>query len=186
MIILAADTMSKSELIQHLYDEINRQNTWYMWTVVGLIGVITLIVGYFSVLQWKVSDKQIDKMKTEIKAELADKIINNQPDVNDILDPFNNISSTKPRIIDDTTLIFSVLNSLKRISRMKNNSIYLNINPIPMSCVDLIAAVSPNLAQQEYVTSAVKQIQSLLLELYPAAIDYNSTIDRLIKERFAN
>lgn len=74
LLLLSATKMSDSELVQHLYDEINRQNTWYMWTVGILIGIITLIIGYFSVLQWKISDKQVKKFSDEInKAQKINK-----------------------------------------------------------------------------------------------------------------
>ena len=65
--------MSKSELIVHLYDEINRQNTWYMWTVGIFLVLITIILGFFSVLQWRLSENQIRKMKSEIENEVAEK-----------------------------------------------------------------------------------------------------------------
>lgn len=64
--LLVANSMSKDDLISHLYDEINRQNTWYMWTVGILVALITLIIGYFSILQWRISDKQVHKMKEAI------------------------------------------------------------------------------------------------------------------------
>lgn len=61
--------MSKSEMIQHLYDEINRQNTWYMWTVGILVALIIGFVGFLTYFQRKFSDKQVEKMKDNFKEE---------------------------------------------------------------------------------------------------------------------
>lgn len=66
--VLTVTGMSESDLVSHLYDEINRQNTWYMWTVGILVALITLIIGYFSILQWRISDKQIKKMQEAINS----------------------------------------------------------------------------------------------------------------------
>ncbi|WP_283593181.1 hypothetical protein [Limosilactobacillus galli] len=66
MNLLVTAGMSDSDLISHLYDEINRQNTWYMWTVGILVTLITLIIAYFSIIQWRISDKQISKMQAAI------------------------------------------------------------------------------------------------------------------------
>lgn len=66
--VLTVAGMSESDLVSHLYDEINRQNTWYMWTVGILVALITLIIGYFSILQWRISDKQIKKMQEAINS----------------------------------------------------------------------------------------------------------------------
>lgn len=40
--------MSRTEMIQHLYDEINRQNTWYMWTIGALIAIVFGVVAFYS------------------------------------------------------------------------------------------------------------------------------------------
>lgn len=64
--------MIQSELIQHLYDEINRQDTWYMWTVGILVTVIVLVVGFYSYQQWRFSDKGIKKMQEKFKKEFHD------------------------------------------------------------------------------------------------------------------
>lgn len=64
--------MSKSEMIQHLYDEINRQNTWYMWTVGILITLLIAFTGLLGFFQWKLSSKQVESIKSKIKLELND------------------------------------------------------------------------------------------------------------------
>jgi len=65
--------MSKSELIQYLYDEINRQNTWYMWTVGILVTVVVAFAGILGYFQWKLSTKQIENLKAEIEENLMKK-----------------------------------------------------------------------------------------------------------------
>lgn len=60
--------MSKAEQIEKLYEEISRQNTWYMWTVGTMVALIALMLGFFSLYQWRIGDKQIAKMNKETKA----------------------------------------------------------------------------------------------------------------------
>lgn len=65
--------LSNSDLFDKLYQEINRQNTFYFW-IIGIITAITIaIAGFFGVLQWKLSSKQIDKLKTEIEDTMLTK-----------------------------------------------------------------------------------------------------------------
>lgn len=64
--------MTQNELIQHLYDEINRQDTWYMWSVGTLITIIALVVGFYSYQQWRFSDKGIKKMQEEFRKKFHD------------------------------------------------------------------------------------------------------------------
>ncbi|MEJ6356501.1 hypothetical protein WJM93_03965 [Lactiplantibacillus plantarum] len=61
--------MSRTEMIQHLYDEINRQNTWYMWTIGALIAIVFGVVAFYSYEQWKFSDKGIKKMEEDFKRD---------------------------------------------------------------------------------------------------------------------
>lgn len=61
--------MNKSELIQHLYDEINRQNNYYMWIVGILVTLIIGFLGFLTYFQQKFSDKQVEKMKENFKKE---------------------------------------------------------------------------------------------------------------------
>lgn len=65
--------MNKSELIQHLYDEISRQNTFYM-AMIGIL--VTLLIGFTGLLgyfQWRLSTKQIGALKDNIEKELNKK-----------------------------------------------------------------------------------------------------------------
>lgn len=74
--------MSKAEQIEKLYEEISRQNTWYMWTVGTLVAIIALIIGAFMYFQWKLSDSQIKKLKAETETDLV-KQYNLDPDFED-------------------------------------------------------------------------------------------------------
>ncbi|WP_461241207.1 hypothetical protein [Paucilactobacillus sp. N302-9] len=182
--------MSKSELIQHLYNEINRQNTWYMWTVGTLVVIIGLVIGFFAYLTWRMSDKQIDKLKTEIKQELSDKF---NPEIekvklselNDVLMPFNDIISTRPRQLDDSTLIFLVLNSLQLISQMKDDDVLRNVSAIPNACTLLFNSLNPELLSQKYIYGATLQIQELLKTLYPTDDfkNYHNEIARTLSNK---
>lgn len=63
--------MSKSEIISKLMDEISSQNDWYL-AVIGILITLTLFVSGFSIYaQLKLSDKQITKLKAEIKSGLV-------------------------------------------------------------------------------------------------------------------
>lgn len=65
--------LSNSDLFDKLYQEINRQNTFYFW-IIGIITAIAIaIAGFFGVLQWRLSSKQIDKLKTEIEDTMLTK-----------------------------------------------------------------------------------------------------------------
>lgn len=64
--------MSKSEIISRLMDEMSSQNDWYL-AAIGVLVTLTLFVSGFSIYaQLKLSDKQITKLKTEIKNDLVE------------------------------------------------------------------------------------------------------------------
>lgn len=65
--------MNKAEQIEKLYEEISRQNTWYMWTVGTLVAIIALIIGIFAYFQWKLNDSQIKQIKNETENELVNR-----------------------------------------------------------------------------------------------------------------
>ena len=52
--------MNKSDVIQKLLDELNNQNQIY-------IAIIGIILVFFGVMQWRFSDKQIEKMRQNFK-----------------------------------------------------------------------------------------------------------------------
>lgn len=63
--------MSKSEIISRLMDEMSSQNDWYL-AAIGVLITLTLFVSGFSIYaQLKLSDKQITKLKAEIKNSLV-------------------------------------------------------------------------------------------------------------------
>lgn len=64
--------MNKSEIISRLMDEISSQNDWYL-AAIGVLITLTLFVSGFSIYaQLKLSDKQIIKLKTEIRNNLIE------------------------------------------------------------------------------------------------------------------
>lgn len=86
--------LSDADLIDKLYDEINRQNTFYFWIIGIVVTIAVAIAAFFGVLQWRLSDKQIEKMKNDTIKEVVDKYnLNNLDDTmkkaNDISDAFD-------------------------------------------------------------------------------------------------
>lgn len=117
--LLATNSMSKDDLISHLYDEINRQNTWYMWTVGILVALITLIIGYFSILQWKISSNQIKKLKSEIKSGNEELI---KQSSNKLLTTINN---EKLKVIDGKVTIYNYTFRKNKIQKIYNKSLLI-------------------------------------------------------------
>lgn len=65
--------MSNSDLFDKLYQEINRQNTFYFW-IIGIVVAISIAISAFiGILQWRLSDKQIEKMKKDTIERIEDK-----------------------------------------------------------------------------------------------------------------
>lgn len=64
--------MTKSDLINRLYDEIGRENSWYSWSVGILVTVIVLVVGFYSYQQWRFSENGIQRMKKKFKEEFKE------------------------------------------------------------------------------------------------------------------
>lgn len=62
--------ISNSDLFDKMYQEINRQNTFYFWIIGIVLTISVAIAGFFGVLQWRLSDKQIQRMKEETKNEI--------------------------------------------------------------------------------------------------------------------
>lgn len=64
--------MANSDIFDKMYQEINRQNTFYFW-IIGIVLAITVaITGFFGFLQWKLSDKQIENMKSQVLQQVDD------------------------------------------------------------------------------------------------------------------
>ena len=62
--------MTNSDVFDKLYQEINRQNTFYFW-IIGIVVTIALgITVFFGVLEWRLSTKQIQNLKSEIIHEV--------------------------------------------------------------------------------------------------------------------
>lgn len=86
--------LSNSDLFDKMHQEINRQNTFYFWIIGIVVTIAVAIAAFFGVLQWRLSDKQIEKMKNDTIKEIVDKYnLNNLDDtmkkVNDISDAFD-------------------------------------------------------------------------------------------------
>lgn len=66
--------VSNSDVFDKMYQEINRQNTFYFW-IIGIVLTISIaIAGFFGILQWRLSDKQVQNLKAETKSETINEI----------------------------------------------------------------------------------------------------------------
>ena len=65
--------LSNSDLFDKLYQEINRQDTFYFWYISALMVVLGIVLGFFGVLQWRLSEKQVEKIKLKTEEELGKK-----------------------------------------------------------------------------------------------------------------
>lgn len=101
--------MSNSDLFDKLYQEINRQNTFYFWYISALLVIIGLVLGFFGVLQWRLSDKQIQRMKDDSLKEVKKSYI-------DVLD--GRISMLEERIKNH--LEFSNKQEIKLMNSFNN------------------------------------------------------------------
>lgn len=63
--------MSNSDLFDKLYQEINRQNAFYFWIVGIALSIAVAVTAFFGILQWRLSDKQIEKMKSDAKKDIV-------------------------------------------------------------------------------------------------------------------
>lgn len=82
--------LSNSDLFDKMYQEINRQNTFYFWIIGIVVTIAVAIAAFFGVLQWRLSDKQIEKMKNDTIKEIVDKY--NLDNLGDTMKKANNIS----------------------------------------------------------------------------------------------
>lgn len=64
--------MSNSDLFDKMYQEIVRQNTFYFWIIGIVVTVAIAITAFLGILQWRLSDKQIERMKSDIRQKLVD------------------------------------------------------------------------------------------------------------------
>lgn len=98
--------LSDADLIDKLYDEINRQNTFYFWIIEIVVTVSIAIAAFFGILQWKLSDKQIEKMKNNtidkiVKKYGLDKLDETTAKVNEhseMIDNIKNILDTQKQL----------------------------------------------------------------------------------------
>lgn len=65
--------MSNDEVFDKLYQEINRQNTFYFWIIGIVAGMIPTLVAIFFYFQWRLSDSQVKKIKVEIENNISQK-----------------------------------------------------------------------------------------------------------------
>lgn len=141
--------MSKTEQIQRLYDEISRQNNWYMWTVDILVTIVVALAGLFYFVQLKLTKAEIEQVKKDLRKEFEFDKFQNESSVwlNGLLAPFNNVTSLRPAAysITDTALLLSCLSSLKQISELKDNHAFKEMNNIPQACWELLTLLDPKL-----------------------------------------
>ncbi|WP_124032012.1 hypothetical protein [Limosilactobacillus vaginalis] len=90
--------LSDADLIDKLYDEINRQNTFYFWIIGIVVTIAVAIAAFFGVLQWRLSDKQIEKMKNDTIKEIVDRYNLNK--LGDTIEKINNNSEAINNIKD--------------------------------------------------------------------------------------
>ncbi|KRO08409.1 hypothetical protein IV64_GL000495 [Lactiplantibacillus xiangfangensis] len=149
--ILEELSMSKSELIQYLYNEINRQNTWYMWTVGILITLLIAFTGLLGFFQWKLSSKQIENLSLKIQDQLADKYN---------LDSIHKFIYLEMQ--NEATLVY-LFSDLCR--QMKNNFVLRDIASYAFSMERLliIASTREKISRNEFisVTNTVSSYTSL-------------------------
>ncbi|MBD8088202.1 hypothetical protein HUK49_09870 [Limosilactobacillus sp. c11Ua_112_M] len=85
--------LSNSDLFDKLYQEINRQNTFYFWIIGIVVTVSIAIAAFFGILQWRLSDKQIEKLKSSVESKIV-----NDYHIDRIKDNFNEL---KPKLYEN-------------------------------------------------------------------------------------
>lgn len=106
--------MSNSDLFDKLYQEINRQNTFYFWVVGIVVSVAIAIAAFFGILQWRLSDKQIQKMKNETRQELEElyQFSNMRDKINEIKGDLASIKQEVEKLGNDNNANKQNINSL--------------------------------------------------------------------------
>lgn len=106
--------MSNSDLFDKLYQEINRQNTFYFWVVGIVVSVAIAIAAFFGILQWRLSDKQIQKMKNETRQELEElyQFSNMRDKINEIKGDLTSIKQEVEKLGNDNNANKQNINSL--------------------------------------------------------------------------
>lgn len=92
VLMIRSDGMTESDMIQFQMDQIDKLMSLQHWIVGIFITIIIAIVGFLGFLQWRLSDKQIAKMKSEIDNELNYKY--NLKAINDIENTTSIINKT--------------------------------------------------------------------------------------------
>lgn len=174
--------MSNNDQITMLYNEISRQNTWYMWTVGILVTVIFGLAGFIYFVQFKLSQKEIEEVKVKLVHEYGlDKLESRHlAKANSLLIPFNAIISLRPEhySVEDTALLFECISSLRQIKMLKEDTpLYNDLTTVPLACWMILASLSLKLKRTTFVYEAAKQMQELVKELYPKSVDYNNQIE---------
>lgn len=106
--------MSNSDLFDKLYQEINRQNTFYFWVIGIVVSVAIAIAAFFGILQWRLSDKQIQKMKNETRQELEElyQFSNMRDKINEIKGDLASIKQEVEKLGNDNNANKQNINSL--------------------------------------------------------------------------
>lgn len=126
--------MTESEMIQHLYDEISRQNTVYMAIIGGLIAV-------FAVFQWVINEKRLNdvveekqnNLKEKIKEEQnktieqlvdkykLDKMLSERENLNDFYKRYNQESYQQAfRELNNTSALLQVMATMNKENKESN------------------------------------------------------------------
>ena len=65
--------MTESEMIKYQVDQIDRLISLNNWSVGLFITIIFAVIGFLGILQWRLSDKQIQSIKIDLEKSISEK-----------------------------------------------------------------------------------------------------------------
>lgn len=89
--------ISNSDVFDKMYQEINRQNTFYFWVIGITLTIAIAIAGFFGILQWRLSDKQVQNLKAETKTETINSIVEKYK-LDELEDSYNRLENLAKKI----------------------------------------------------------------------------------------
>lgn len=125
--------MTNSDVFDKLYQEINRQNTFYFW-IIGIVVAIALgITVFFGVLEWRLSTKQVQNLKSEIIHEVDNTYKDKIQKLEKTLDEYKEYQTRKALVVANSlsNKFFELETSDDPVKRsMISNSIVQTVNDI--------------------------------------------------------
>lgn len=125
--------MTNSDVFDKLYQEINRQNTFYFW-IIGIVVAIALgITVFFGVLEWRLSTKQVQNLKSEIIHEVDNTYKDKIQRLEKTLDEYKEYQTRKALVVANSlsNKFFELETSDDPVKRsMISNSIIQTVNDI--------------------------------------------------------